>query len=192
MLLFLFLCRSERATGLTMEQVMRDVSSSRFYARQAQAPVVLDTVEKIRAPMLRRLYEYWLGKHRDGMAPGRADIDPLEMREALPYLWLVDIERDPLRFRFRLVGTRITEWAGHEYTGVYVETETYGSQAPAIAAQYREVVERRQPMWHQQYAPWFGREFRFYEKIMLPLCGRDGEVEMLLCGMMMREPPGRH
>jgi hypothetical protein len=38
--------------------------------------------------------------------PVRADsVEPLDLRELLRRRWLVDVEVDPLRFRYRLVGT---------------------------------------------------------------------------------------
>ncbi len=168
---------------------MSNVPSPEMIALLARAMVVIDRPEQIQAPVLKRLFAYWSSKRADGQPPPRTAIDPADLRDILPYLWLVDVEREPWRFRFRLVGTKITEWAGREYTGRYVETEAYGPQAPTIAAQYREVAERCLPMWHQQHAPWIGREFRFYEKVMLPLLAPGGNVGMLLCAMSMTSAP---
>jgi hypothetical protein len=54
---------------------------------------------------LRRLYEFWKERRGTRMAPARAEFDPLALRYVLGNLLLVDVLRDPLRFRYVLCGT---------------------------------------------------------------------------------------
>ena len=67
---------------------------------------------------------YWNSKRREDRLPGRADIEPADLKLLLPNMVLLDIERDPLRVRIRLVGTRIVQFRG-DNTGRYLhELET--------------------------------------------------------------------
>jgi hypothetical protein len=52
----------------------------------------------------------------------RSDIDPARIRQQLPYLYIVQVERgaSELRFRFRLMGTELVHVFKREGTGGYV------------------------------------------------------------------------
>lgn len=77
---------------------------------------------RIRSPHLRALFDYWDGLRRDRPAPDAYEIDALDIpRHALPFVILADLERNPLRVRYRLVGTHNTQAAGWDYTGKYVD-----------------------------------------------------------------------
>jgi PAS domain len=140
----------------------------------------LDT-EAIHSAKLRQLYTYWRSKAANGRLPSRADIDPIEIPQILPYVFLVDVEHGPLRFRFRLVGTQICTWSGRDVTGMYVDDPAYGPRGPEVIRQYAEVVARGMAFYIEQPAPRPERDYIFYDRIVLPLA-RDGRtVDMLLC-----------
>jgi hypothetical protein len=54
---------------------------------------------------LRKALAYWLRKCGERHMPRRADIDPVEMPELLPYVRLADVVA-PGQYRYRLVGYR--------------------------------------------------------------------------------------
>ncbi|MGH6894386.1 MAG: PAS domain-containing protein [Dongiaceae bacterium] len=76
-------------------------------------PSSVDTlhVTEIASPRIHRLYSYWNGLRQGGsdILPRRADVAPDQIRELLPNIMIVDVEQSPLRFRYRLVGTRVVE-----------------------------------------------------------------------------------
>jgi hypothetical protein len=63
-------------------------------------------------PVLEELHAYWLSRCRGRAFPARADIDPIDIPSLLEHLLLVDVLRDPLDFRYRLVGGHIVTHAG--------------------------------------------------------------------------------
>ncbi len=133
--------------------------------------------------VVRQVYEYWLGKCVRGRLPGRVDLRPEEMRAFLPYVFLVDVTRAPLAFRFRLVGTKVTEWAGKEYTGLAVGEGAYGPHWRRVFDVYEGVVDSRRPRLDIWDAPWVSREFVRYERLIAPLSG-DGEAIDMLFGTL--------
>jgi hypothetical protein len=66
---------------------------------------------------LRMLFAYWASKRGTAEAPGRRDLDPLDIPRLLSIVVLVDVEHAPLRFCYRLAGTELIQKAGTEITG---------------------------------------------------------------------------
>ncbi|MBC7103877.1 MAG: PAS domain-containing protein, partial [Parvibaculum sp.] len=79
-----------------------------------------------RDPRLDWLYGYWLQKRGNRRAASRGDLAPSEIKPVLPILNLIDVRREPLGFRHRLVGTEIVERLGRDATGCWVESTLYG------------------------------------------------------------------
>jgi hypothetical protein len=74
--------------------------------------------EKARShPKLHRLSAYWSGKCRGGRLPARADIDPVEIPDILPYVVLWDVVDGGRDFRIRLAGTRFEAAHGRSLRG---------------------------------------------------------------------------
>lgn len=99
-------------------------------------------------PAVREIYAYWDGKRQGRLMPSRADIDPAEMIPFLPNLILVDVvTRDPLELVYRLVGTREVEARGRDPTNRSVADHFYCRSREDALANYRDVIERRAPLF---------------------------------------------
>jgi hypothetical protein len=72
-------------------------------------PAVSLDLSELTSPRIHRLHAYWLHQRdkRGGLLPQRGDIAPDQIKDLLPNIMIVDVERDPMRFRYRLVGTRV-------------------------------------------------------------------------------------
>lgn len=112
--------------------------------------------------------------------PSRADIDPLEMRQWLPRLMLVDVGADGQQFTYRLVGTQIVDLLGVNPTGRSVETAWPEEGVPMLLQAYREVVESREPVFCQQVSSWLGDQEPIAWAMRLPLSSDGTEVDMIL------------
>lgn len=77
--------------------------------------------DQIESPRIRQLFAYWQSRCRGGGLPRRADIDPADIPQLMPNILIVDIEYEPFRVRYRLVGTQIVETTGFEFTGRYLD-----------------------------------------------------------------------
>lgn len=101
----------------------------------------------ITSEMIRRMAEYLTRKRGARRIASRNDIDPVEIREFLPYVVLVDIQADPLRVFYRLVGTRIVEFYG-EFTGTWMHERRISDAYRAIAEGiYRTLIETKSPIF---------------------------------------------
>lgn len=128
------------------------------------------------------LYQLWSAKCRGGRLPGRRDFDPLEMPQLLPHLTLFDVERDPLRFRIRLVGTAIVAAMGRDTTGLYLDQL---ERIENVAERARQLAFDKTPFYLAGLPlTWTHRDYRTYSVLGLPLAS-DGEVvDMLLYSML--------
>jgi hypothetical protein len=77
----------------------------------------------VKSPLVAAFDAYWRAKRRNGLLPGRADIDPVEIKRLLPNIVLLDLQDAPFRVRIRLVGTAIAEFRG-DNTGKYLDELT--------------------------------------------------------------------
>src|SRR5260221_12473198 len=69
---------------------------------------------------LDRLYAYLEAKRGTREFAARRDIDPLDFAYALGNVILLDVLYQPLRFRFRLVGSVISGRVGYDMTGKFL------------------------------------------------------------------------
>ncbi|MBL9034140.1 MAG: PAS domain-containing protein [Rhodospirillaceae bacterium] len=101
----------------------------------------------ITSDMIRRMGDYLSRKRGARAIASRNDIDPVEIREFLPYVVLVDIQADPLRVFYRLVGTRIAEFYG-EFTGTWMHERKISDAYRGIAERiYRTLLESKAPVF---------------------------------------------
>jgi hypothetical protein len=101
-------------------------------------------------------HRYWQGRCVDGKPPSRAAIDPTEIPRLLPYLAITEIEAEPMRIRYRLVGTQAVEATGWDFTNRYLD-ECGFSVEPILAECYRRLVATRAPVF--AYYEWFKKDW---------------------------------
>lgn len=138
----------------------------------------------IQAPVLRELLDYWQGLPHGDAFPGRADIVPSRIKQILPFLMLVDAVGPPPRFRWRLLGTAITQVMGRDNTGRWFD-ELY---TPEVLARMIEIyslaIERRCPVRYTGTFDLAGKDHISFESLHLPLADADGRIVMLMVGMV--------
>jgi len=129
---------------------------------------------------LQHLHDYWLSIHPGTGLPGRQHLDPADVPGLLPYMFLINVERDPLRFRYRLVGTNYVQMMGSDLTHRYLD-EVHPDFPGPIREQYVELAE------HGRLAYRKGRVMRaamhrdfVIERLALPLARNGVDVDMIL------------
>lgn len=102
--------------------------------------------DEIESAAIRALFNYWRSKCPEGGIPRRADIDPVEIPRLMPSLLIVDIEYDPFRVKYRLVGTRIVEMTGFEFTGKYLDEIALPNFEGPFEECYQVACETKSPV----------------------------------------------
>jgi hypothetical protein len=115
--------------------------------------------------------------------PARRDLDPLDFPYALGYVMLVDVLREPLRFRVRLHGTEITRRVLYDLTGKLLDDIPDPEYRRYAIERCRALVDAAQPVRVEQDRELDGRVHR-YEALWLPLSDDQVRVTMLMCGLV--------
>lgn len=143
---------------------------------------------KLEKPVLQQLYAYWDEKRAGRPYPAREDIDVLDLRFIIGSLLLVNIEFEPLRFRYRLFGTDVAQRQGFDMTGKYLEQHPWPELAAMARQAYVEIMDSHQPALIQRHGL-IGEQYVDHQSLILPL-GHD-RVEMILIGVVFTPQSGR-
>lgn len=138
-------------------------------------------------PQLQQLYAYWDTKRRGRRYPQRGDIEPLELKFILGSLILIDIEPEPLRFRYRLFGSEIAQRQGFDMTGKYSEEHPWPEFSARTREVYTEVMRTEAPALIRRQGVIDEQHFD-HQSLVLPL-GHD-KVDMILVGVVFAPTPG--
>lgn len=100
---------------------------------------------------IRALHDYWTGKRGVYAVPMRKDVDPIELKDHLSSLFMLDVLDGGLDFRYRLVGTMIAEMSGRDVTGAKLSKlyHSYPDALAKIAKLFGPVISERRPVFAQ-------------------------------------------
>jgi CheY-like chemotaxis protein len=102
-----------------------------------------------RNPVLRRAYDYWREKAAGRRVPDRRDLDPVEIKDILPNLSIIEVGRmkGHVFHRYRLVGTRVVDALGYNPTNHMVEEFVENGNADFIRRVLRSVARSARPVY---------------------------------------------
>lgn len=136
-------------------------------------------------PRLRSGYDYWNAKRGQRAMPGRADLDPAEIKPLLPHVVLMDVLHNsvfgPLDFRYRLIGTIVDAHSSGRFTGMLMSEIAHQRPPSRLWSNLEWVVTERQPKVSR--VPYAGphRDFLSVVDIVMPLSREGAQVDILFC-----------
>jgi hypothetical protein len=133
----------------------------------------------IPSDLLQRMFAYWQSKCGGHAMPARADIDPIDFAWGLGNICLLDVQRNPPQFRYRLAGTRLTRLKEVDLTGRSVDDIQPAEFRDMIRKHLLEVVETAKPNLYC-ISITNGGGPQTYVRLALPLRAADGSVGMIL------------
>ncbi|MBV8535853.1 MAG: PAS domain-containing protein [Alphaproteobacteria bacterium] len=134
----------------------------------------------INAPQLRRLHEDWDQRRRGREFPARADFDPLDLKYILGDLSLVDVLRDPLRFRYRLHASNLVNRGGIDMTGRLVDEMPDERRRGNTLRHYNKVMSGRAPSVVSLQNEYTDLRSWHCEVLVLPLATDGATIDMLM------------
>lgn len=143
-------------------------------------PGTWDATLALEAPLLQGLYRRWLDKCPTDGLPARSEFDPLDMRDWLSSMFLVEEAPDDDDFRYTLIGTKITLQVGVDNTGKRV-SEIFGDAGLAL---YRKVRDERRPMRVHGTVDWRNQKYKSYETLILPLADDGRRINRFIGAMV--------
>ena len=134
----------------------------------------------IKGPADDELVAYWESKKEDDRLPARGDIDPIDIPKLLPHIGLIDVIDGGADFRYRLLGTRLNEVFGEDFTGQLVSETKQGEYGELLLDLYRSVVTERAPIVSESVFEYKGKEHLNIHRLLLPLAKDGEEVDMIM------------
>ena len=126
-------------------------------------------------PIYDRLLGLWHSRADGRPMPRRSQMTPRELKDVLRYLLVLErVERQPSRYRARLIGTSLTSMAG-DRTGKMVEEVLPPEQVTRWALCHDLVLDGRQPMRFVGRVHLQGKEFLDAENLFVPLANENDE-----------------
>ncbi|HWY60271.1 MAG TPA: PAS domain-containing protein [Rhizomicrobium sp.] len=130
-------------------------------------------------PDFSTLYAYWTHQCGGRTMPCRADINPRDIVSLLPLVFIVEICQ-PLRFRFRLVGTAICGRWHDDFTGKWLDELDFDGELETVLEQYASVARIGAPRADEmEFVNGEGR-YLHYRRLLLPLSEGDQMPNMLI------------
>jgi hypothetical protein len=141
-------------------------------------------------PALAFLKDYWDAKRGPRAMPARADIVPAEMKQHIRAIVLVDALPDYADFRYRMIGSDVSEYMLGDAAGKTVREafSRYGQAAvDGAVGGYTRMARDRMIMRLHGPAAWLGHPHLDFDTIHLPLSD-DGEHVNMIISAVVFEP----
>jgi hypothetical protein len=94
---------------------------------------------------------------------------------------LVDVQHEPRRLRYRLIGTRVVAANAEDRTGRFLDDVDFIKNNPSVNKHYNSVVDNAEPFLSLE--PFFNRSNSLIyqaKRLLQPLFSDDKTVDMLL------------
>lgn len=142
--------------------------------------VTRSPLQAIEDDQLDRLARYWQHKRVSARLPARGDIDPTEFPWLVGRVFLIDVLRKPVDFRFRLFGSELAAWYGVDLTGRVLSALKRPNLEHSLRSDYQGAVDTGEPRYREAtLATRLGGSARLH-RLVLPLAADGLRVDMIL------------
>jgi len=132
-------------------------------------------------PLVTEMADYWRSIHPDTGLPGRQHFDPVDIPNLLANIRLVEVHGNPPRFLARLVGTKLVDLHGFDYTGQWLDDAYENFEASGTHIGLLNVLSSHRPDWRRgQPLLSEGKDYAQIERLNLPFASDGETVDMVL------------
>jgi len=128
------------------------------------------------------ILRYWLKACplKGGLYPRRNDIKVTDLRSRMADVAILDIETNPLDFRYRLIGTRLCEFLHRDYTGQKLSELNGKGPGSEIWNILERVKDSGSPLYCE--VPYVGpkADFRQASTLYLPLATDHNTIDKIM------------
>ncbi len=128
------------------------------------------------------LYHHWCSIRPSAeILPGRGHLSPIDIPRLLPWIWLTEVQREPLRFRYRLIGTIHVDAFGRDTTGRWYDEVHPRFLGSTAYRQFVAVAERGKVAFYRGPPVYvIDARWKTIEHLILPLAQNGTDVDILL------------
>lgn len=135
---------------------------------------------EIRSPKLTRTRDYWLEIKGEKPLPLRSDFILSDLGDVIAHLTVIDVEHDPMRLKFRMLGTFLTDIAGRNSTGKYLDSDLYPDNLEEMTWSFIQCAKSGEPLATEGPLDFADRDWTGQEIVLLPLTDDGHSVSMIV------------
>jgi hypothetical protein len=131
------------------------------------------------SPMLAQVVRAWRAA-RDGTPyPRRIELDAKTMGPAAHIVSILEVSRDPIRFKYRLHGAGTSRWVGFNLTGKFLDDQPDKMWVKAAADHLSKVVAKGLPSYQRHFNLAVGDRTINGEALVLPMATDGQRIDLL-------------
>lgn len=130
---------------------------------------------------VRSALQFWCELGSCDQLPTVRDFDFLKIPELIPHLVSVDVGPGPEDFRYRQIGTYMTDMSGRNATKSKLDEELYPDNREVMVRFHRHCWQTAEPVLVTSRVAFADRDWATLESLFLPLCSDQGEVTRIVC-----------
>jgi|AraplaMF_Col_mMF_1032025.scaffolds.fasta_scaffold00140_35 hypothetical protein len=139
------------------------------------------SIQELASDKVRELHAWWRAHGGGAGIPDRSAFDPTAYPHLLPNMIISEVETDPFRIRYRLVGTRVADVLNIDFTGRHLDELVDEATETPWQDHYVEAYEKRVPILGEvSEATLSGGRFTF-EFGIFPVTAGGSAVRQFLC-----------
>jgi len=145
--------------------------------------VAEENPERFAHPTCVFLRNYWETRRGDRAMPSRGDISPAQLKSHLGWVMILEVLPGAREFRYRLIGTLVTQYFLNDATGKTVKeafAENGEQVAKSVNGIFRKVARDKVIMRTAGDANWLAEGMEEFEAIYLPLSDDGVDVSHIL------------
>jgi hypothetical protein len=140
---------------------------------------------------LERFDKYWRELPKNDGVVSRKYIDLADCRVFAPHLIIVEVMGPESDFRVRLAGTEVVDCFGLDFVGRRMSEIDISSEVERLIEDCAFAVENRVPKLRSGIVFADGAEKVGYRRILCPIAGKGGAIEMLIGVQVSMASPQR-
>jgi len=140
----------------------------------------VDRSNALESEPLNRLVGLWRDKYDGEHLPSRRDFDSETLLSFGGRIALIEVEANPRRYRYRLVGTQITGAVGRDSTGRYFDDLYDSEYYRRMAEHFEEIIETKKAIRTVGNMAHSEKPYISVEGIDMPLADDGKTVDMIL------------
>jgi len=140
----------------------------------------VDTKLQFNDQFLQSALDLWREKCAGREMPSRADFSHEDFLPFMGDIALIDVEQEPLRFRFRLIGTNITTTVMRDMTGQYLDMIYSGDNYDNAVRSFMSILDHGRPVRGTGNVSHAEKDYRRVEVLDAPLSSDGETIDMIL------------
>jgi hypothetical protein len=141
----------------------------------------LRKLRDLRDPKVLEILNYWYAKRGDRRMPQPGDMDPVDFARHMPNLMMLQVDYEPFRLTYRLIGEEVAQVHGTNFRGRTVQEfdEVKSNLGSLLHELYKAVAMLQRPVGVGGSLEFMGKGHMTFEAAYMPLSFNGDRTDRL-------------